>query len=381
MSDNIKKMVFSQTIYSIFKSFIMIFVNIYLWQTGESMQGVALFNIFNYTAAFLSFYIANKIALVNMKLNYIGSSLAFILLFTITAIFQEGVNDYAALMGIFGGIGDGLFFFNMNYYQAYQLDREEADTFMSMVGMVTKASSIGTPVISGMVINRFGFNAMIYALLLLVIAQMLNAISLPKANIQHMFRINFKKMLQCKDQKRILLTHAIHAPYGQFIIMANSVFLYSFTRSEVVMGYLNTLFAIASILLYMVYLKLRSHFTRKNMTRIGVFALAFSIMVLFQPNFWTFIIFSLTVGLGDAFFNKPLTGAQIYYAKQYSDDEREVLGNLMTRVFLLTTGRCVFYLLVFFFYKDYTSPIFTIFLGYNLLSPYVSYRLARKQME
>ncbi|SFI19456.1 hypothetical protein SAMN05192551_10845 [Tindallia magadiensis] len=381
MGDSIKKMVFSQAIYSIFKSFIMIFVNIYLWQTGESIQGVALFNMFNYTAAFLSFYIANKIALVNMKLNYIGSSLAFIMLFTITAIFQEGVNDYAALMGIFGGIGDGLFFFNMNYYQAYQLDREEADTFMSMVGMVTKASSIGTPVLSGIVISRFGFNAMIYVLLLLVTAQMVNGIFLPKTNIQSMFRINIKKMFRCKDQKRILLTHAIHAPYGQFIIMANSVFLYSFTRSEVVMGYLNTAFAIASILLYMVYLKLRSHFTRKTLTQIGVLALGLSIAVLFKPDFWTFVVFSLTVGLGDAFFNKPLTGAQIYYAKQYSEDERDVLGNLATRVLLLTTGRCIFYLLVFFFYEDYTSPIFTIFLGYNLISPYVSYRLAKKQME
>lgn len=380
LGENIKKMVFSQTVYSIFKSFIMVFVNIYLWRTGESIQGVALFNLFNFIAAFLSFYLANKIALKNMKFNYIGSSLAFISLFIITAVFQEGINDYAILIGILGGIGDGLFFFNMNVYQAYQLDREEADQFMSMVGMVTKASAIGTPAVSGFVIERFGFNAMVYVLLLLLGAQMINAISLPKTNIDYMFKVNFKRIFRCPDQKRILLTHAIHAPYGQFIIMANSVFLYTFARSEELMGYLNTGFAVASIILYYLYMKLRNYFPRKTLAKVGVIALAVSISVLFKPSFLTFVIFSLTIGLGDAFFNKPLTGAQIYYAKEYSDSEREVLGNLITRVFLLTTGRGIFYILVFLFYEDHTSWIFTVFLLYNLLSPIVSYQLAKKHM-
>jgi len=380
LGENIKKMVFSQTIYSIFKSFIMVFVNIYLWRTGENIEGVALFNFFNFVAAFLSFYLANRIALKNMKLNYIGSSLAFISLFIIAAIFQEGINDYAILIGILGGIGDGLFFFNMNVYQAYQLDREEADQFMSMVGMVTKASSIGTPAISGFVIGRFGFTAMIYVLLVLLVAQMINAISLPKTNIQYMFKVNFKKLFSCPDQKRIFLTHAIHAPYGQFIIMANSVFLYSFATNEELMGYLNTSFAFASIILYYVYLRLRNYLPRKTLSKIGVVALALSISVLFKPSFLTFVIFSLTIGLGDAFFNKPLTGAQIYYAKEYAESESEVLGNLITRVFLLTTGRGIFYILVFLFYEDHTSWIFTVFLIYNILSPMVSYQLAKKQM-
>jgi len=380
VGENIKKMVFSQTIYSIFKSFVMVFVNIYLWRTGESIEGVALFNLFNFVAAFLSFYLANRIALINMKLNYIGSSLAFISLFIIAAIFQEGINDYAILIGVLGGIGDGLFFFNMNFYQAYQLDREEADQFMSMVGMVTKASSIGTPAVSGFVIGRFGFTAMVYVLLVLLAAQMVNAISLPKTNIQYMFKVNFKKLFRCPDQRRILLTHAIHAPYGQFIIMANSVFLYSFVANEELMGYLNTSFAVASIILYYVYLKLRNYLQRKTLAKIGVIALALSMSVLFRPSFMTFVIFSLTIGLGDAFFSKPLTGAQIYYAKEYAESESEVLGNLITRVFLLTTGRGIFYILVFLFYEDHTSWIFTVFLIYNIMSPIVSYQLAKKQM-
>ncbi len=380
MGENIKKMVFSQTIYSVFKSFIMVFVNIYLWRTGESIEGVALFNFFNFVAAFLSFYLANRIALKNMKLKYIGSSLAFLSLFIIAAIFQEGINDYAILIGVLGGIGDGLFFFNMNVYQAYQLDREEADQFMSMVGMVTKASAIATPAISGFVIGRFGFTAMIYVLLLLLVAQIINAISLPKTNIEYMFKVNFKKIFSCPDQKRILLTHAIHAPYGQFVIMANSVFLYSFATNEELMGYLNTSFAVASIILYYVYLRLRNYLPRKTLSKIGVIALALSISVLFKPSFITFVIFSLTIGLGDAFFNKPLTGAQIYYAKEYAESESEVLGNLITRVFLLTTGRGIFYILVFLFYEDHTSWIFTVFLIYNILSPMVSYQLAKKQM-
>ena len=142
-----------QLVFSIFKSFVLIFVNIYLWKTGKDIKAVAVFNIFNYVAAFISFYLGNRIALKNTKLNYLMSSMCFILLFIVTSIIGDSISKYAVLIGILGGFGDGLFYFNLNVFQASDLNRDQVDNFMSIIGIATKISSVITPVISGIIID------------------------------------------------------------------------------------------------------------------------------------------------------------------------------------------------------------------------------------
>ncbi|MEA3423596.1 MAG: hypothetical protein U9Q80_07380, partial [Bacillota bacterium] len=157
MKKSINMMIAMRLIYSIFKSFIFIFVNIYLWQAGKSIQAVAVFNIFNYLGATISFYMANVIAVKNLKFNYIISSLSFLATFGLTALLGDNIANYAILIGILGGFGDGFFFFNLNSFQADVLDKDEMDKFMSIIGGLNKASAIITPMISGVIIEKYGF--------------------------------------------------------------------------------------------------------------------------------------------------------------------------------------------------------------------------------
>lgn len=380
MDKNTKKMILMELIFSIFKSFVLIFVNIYLWKTGKSIKAVAIFNIFNYIAAFISFYIGNVIALKSSKLNYLLSSSFFIMLFAITAIMGDEISKYAVLIGILGGFGDGLFYFNLNFFQASELKRNQVDSFMSAVGIVSKLSSIITPIISGLIIEKFGFAHMTYVLIGLLILQIINAISLPNRKIEYLAKVNLKKIFKEKDYKKVLSTHLIHTPFGQFIIMANSVFLYSFAKSESLMGVLNSAFAVSAILFYYIYMKMQRRYPRKKLMMVGAVALALSVSLLFKPSFMTFVLFSMTISMGDAFFNKPLTGIQVYSAKKYGSNDEELLGNLVFRVSLLTISRSVFYILILLFYVDSSSFIFKALLVYNILSPILSYTLIREEM-
>ena len=375
------QMIFMRFVYSTFKSFIFIFVNIYLWQSGKDIKAVALFNLFNYVAAFLAFFIANRVAYKNLKLNYLFSSLSFISLFGITAILQEDVSNFSVLIGVLGGIGDGLFFFNLNLYQANSLNKDQGQKFMSVLGIITKISSIITPIISGFIIEKYGFLNMLYALIFLVFLQVINASMLPNEKVEVLAKFNIKRIFKNKGYRNILIPHTLHAPYGQFIIMANSVFLYSFAKSESLMGMLNSSFAIASIILYYLYIKVRNYFPRKKIMLLGAISLSLAIGLLLKPSFSTFIIFSLSVSIGEAFFNKPLTGIQLYATKKYSDSLDEVLGNIAIRVFLLTTGRSLFYILTYFFYTGNSSNLFKIFIIYSMLSPIVSYVLSKEEIE
>ncbi|MGB3366984.1 MAG: MFS transporter [Acidaminobacteraceae bacterium] len=375
-----KQMIFMRTIYSIFKSFVLIFINIYLWQSGKSIDAVAIFNICNYLGATISFYLANVIALKNSKFNYLLSSLSFIALFALTAIFKSSIAEYAVLIGFLGGFGDGFFFFNQNTFQADKLDKEELDQFMSVMGAISKATSIVTPVVSGIIIQKFGFMTMVYTLLVLVVVQFINGLFMPNDHIESLGKINIRKILKNKKTRRVFLTHTIRAPYSQFSIVSSSVFLYAFAKSEYLMGALNSTFAITSMTLFYIYRYAQRFRKKKDLMLVGAIAHSLAVLLLLKPTFISFVIYNVAISIGGAFFGTPTTGIQLYSAKKYSEDQAEMLGNLFVRVIMLTIGRIIFYLLLLLFYRDFSSPIFYIIVIYNFIIPLVSYRFVMDEV-
>jgi hypothetical protein len=355
-------------------------VNIYLWQAGKDITVVAVFNIFNYLGATLSFYLGNIIALKHMRYNYIFSSLSFILAFGITAAMGAGVTQYALLIGILGGFGDGFFFFNLNTFQADELDKEEMDQFMSIIGALNKASAIVTPIVSGIVIERFGFVVMVNILMVLLVAQLGLSFKMPDKQIDGLAKIDFKRTFERSAYGKVLWTNTVKAPYQQFTNMANSVFLFTLMTRESLIGVLNSSFAFISILMFVLYRFMLKKITRKRAMLYGAFSSSAVFLLLIKPSLVTFIIFGTMVSLGNAFFNTPMVGLQLHAAKVYSTNQAELLGNLMHRVIMLNAGRIVFFGLIYFFYEDFTSPIFAVFLVYNLLSPFLTYRLAREEI-
>lgn len=367
-------------IYSIFKSFILIFVNIYLWQAGKSIQAVAVFNIFNYIAATVSFIVANWIALRNSRYNYILSSLSFIMAFSLTAVLGTAIARYALLIGILGGCGDGFFFFNLNTFQADELGKDEMDRFMSIIGGLNKASAIITPVVSGLIIEQYGFTAMVNFLLILLVVQLLLSTRMPPKRIEVMGRFSMRRLFDRSSYAGVLWTNVTKSPYQQFTNMVNSVFLYSVMASESVIGMLNSGFAVISILMFVVYRRTVRHIKRKRAMWWGTLASAMVFLLLLRPSLGTFIAFGILVSFGNAFFNTPMVGVQLHSAKIHSQGQREMLGNLIHRVVMLNIGRVAFFLAIYLFYTDFTSPVFIVFLVYNLISPLLTYRLARSEI-
>lgn len=374
------KMSLMRVIYSFFKNFIMIFVNIYLWQTGHSIQAVALFNLFNYLAASVSFHLGNVVALRDGRINYMLSSLSFIALFLIAIWQGDETWRFAAWIGILGGLGDGFFFFNLNTFQASELNKDEMDHFMVWLGIVTKVTAILSPLISGLLTALYGFRAMALMLLVLLIFQFFMALTLPSGRVGSLPRFNFKMMWERPSLRNALLTHVVRAPYNEFTILTNSVFLYVFTQNEAFTGVLNSAFAVASILMFWIYRLFQKKWSRRDLMFSGAVAHTAAIFFLFQPSLLSFILYNLATAIGGAFFGQPLTGVQIHSAKAHSADEAEMLGILQTRVILLTFGRCLFFGAVYLWYTGFESPLYMGLLVCNLAVPLLSYRMIREEV-
>jgi len=203
---------------------------------------------------------------------------------------------------------------------------------------------------------------------------------MPDSKINSMAKIDFKAIRSNRSLRKIMATHAIRAPYSQFSIVANSVFIFYFAQSELQTGYLNSSFAIASVVLFMIYQMSQKKVSRRKLMFTGAIAHALAMLLLFKPTLITFVIYSLSLSIGGAFFGHPLTGLQLHASKQHSNNQEEMLGNLMSRVIMLTTGRVTFFILLLLFYKDFNSLIYYVFLGYNIFIPLYSYWLIRDEI-
>jgi len=380
IKNDIRMMIVMRLIYSIFKSFILIFVNIYLWKTGKSIQAVAVFNIFNYIAASASFYMGNFIALKNIRYNYILSSMSFMIAFAMTAYFGEDVSRYALIIGLLGGCGDGFFFFNLNSFQASKLNADDMDRFMSIIGGLNKASSIFTPLLSGIIIESFGFLTMVNILLVLIVIQVILSFRMPSHNVEALGIIKWDRIFKNRKYRHILITNASMSPYSQFASMANSVFLFTLTASESTIGILNSSFSLISIFMFILYRYLLRFNSRKFWMGIGALVSSLLLTLLIKPTISTFIIYGALISFGSALYQTPLVGVQLRSSKIHSDNEAEMLGNLFMRVLMLNIGRVIFFTLVYFFYVDFASPIFIGFLIYNFFTPLVSYQLSKESI-
>lgn len=380
IKNDIRMMIVMRLIYSIFKSFILIFVNIYLWKTGKSIQAVAVFNIFNYIAASASFYVGNLIALKNIRYNYILSSMSFMIAFAMTAYFGEDVSQYALIIGLLGGCGDGFFFFNLNSFQASKLNADDMDRFMSIIGGLNKASSIFTPLISGIIIESFGFLTMVNILLVLIVLQVILSFRMSSHNVEALGIIKWDRIFKNRKYRHILITNASMSPYSQFASMANSVFLFTLTASESIIGIINSSFSLISIFMFILYRYLLRFNSRKFWMGIGALVSSLLLTLLIKPTISTFIIYGALISFGSALYQTPLVGVQLRSSKIHSDNEAEMLGNLFMRVLMLNIGRVIFFTLVYFFYVDFASPIFIGFLIYNFFTPLVSYQLSKESI-
>ncbi len=380
LSRESKMMILMRLIYSVFKSFVLIYINIYLWKVGKSIQAVAVFNIFNYIAATGSFYLGNIIALKNMRYNYILSSLSFMFAFALTGFFSETISSYAIIIGLLGGCGDGLFFFNLNSFQSSQLDTESIDKFMSINGALNKASSIITPLVSGFVIEFYGFRVMTFMLLIFIFIQLILSFNMSSHKVTVLGDVNIKKLFVKDQYRKVLISNLLMPPYSQFTAIANSVFLYSVVVRESVIGFINSGFSIFSIFMFIMYRRALVYKSRKQLMFWGSLACTIIIMLMFKPSIYTFIAYGFLTSIGAALFQTPLVGVQLRSAKKHSVNEADMLGNLMLRVILLNTGRIVFFVLLYNFFDDYTSPIFSVLLVYNMFVPLMSYSIVRDEI-
>ncbi len=229
------------------------FVNVYLIRLTNNMGLMIMQNIANYAVllgafAFGTYYVkkGNMMTLLRVGL------LADIAYYFLILILKERASRYLIWLGMFNGLGQGLYYFTFNILVAKLTAESERSRFFSYQSSFSYIFGVLAPLVSGMIIVRFSELSGYYVLFAVSVAVFVLAIifSLKLSSVQADERYQIAPVLKLKNNrywdtnKYLNFSFGMReALYAQFF----TVFCYLIVANEQTIGTMNSMMSLIAV--------------------------------------------------------------------------------------------------------------------------------------
>lgn len=232
----------------------MTFVNVYLVRVTNNINVIITQNILNYSSLLLAFLIGTRlISRINIKSILRVGILSTSIYYLLILLLKEKTSTLLIPLGIFNGVGQGLYYFSFNLLIGNLVKEEEQGRFFSFQQSFSYIVGVITPSISGYIIAVYSkltgyYILFLFAAILFLIGALIS-FKIEKLKIEK--RIRIKKVLFLKNNtfwntnKYYNFSNGIRdSVYNQIF----TVLAYSIISKEQVLGNLNSIMALIGIL-------------------------------------------------------------------------------------------------------------------------------------
>lgn len=234
-------------------SIAMTFVNVYLVRVTNNINIIIIQNIINYASLLLAFITGTKlISKINIKtilrIGIVSTSVYYLCIL----LLKENTSIYLIPLGIFNGVGQGLYYFSYNLLTGKLVKENEQGGFFSFQQTLSYIFGVITPSVSGFIIAYFtkltGYYilfsfAVILFILGSIIACKLSDFTLNN-NIQLFSVLRLKGNIYWNTNKYYSFSNGVRESiYNQIF----TVFAYTIITNEQIIGNFNSLMAIIGI--------------------------------------------------------------------------------------------------------------------------------------
>lgn len=228
------------------------FVNVYLIRLTDNLGLIILQNIANYAALLGAFLLGTKL-LKKISMNTIlkmGIFSVIIYYFSILLL-KEKASDYLVLLGVFNGIGNGLYYFGFNVLVGKVVSEKARASFFGFQSSFSYIFGVIAPAVSGFIIVSFTKLAGYYvlfgcSLVLFAIAIFLLS-KLEGVKVESEYHV--LKALTSKN-KYWFTNFYINTSFGMREVIYTQVFIvfaYKIITNEQVVGNLNSMMSLIGV--------------------------------------------------------------------------------------------------------------------------------------
>ena len=251
------------------------FVNVYLIRLTDNMGLMILQNVSNYAAllgAFLfgTYYVRKGSILTLLRLGIVSS----IIYYSLILLLKAEASKYLILLGIFNGIGGGLYYFAFNILVGKLTGEKHRATFFSYQSSFSYIFGVVAPMISGYIIVKYsqltGYYILFAVSVLVYILAIIISFLIKKIEIKEEY--NVLGILKLKGNKYWSANRYYNfsfglreAIYGQIFM----VFAYIILNNEQTIGNLNALMSLIGVVSSVL---IASKFTLENQKKYHLLA-------------------------------------------------------------------------------------------------------------
>ncbi len=348
MSKEMRKLLVMNAISSIIAIYIGIFVNLYIWEDGQSIAEVSLYNMSMFISWGVAFVVAAKMLnRFTIRLPLAVSALCGAAAFTYLVLVQlDSRMLWIILLGVPVGAMFGTAGAAQNLSIALRGKGSEFAPYFAALMVITQILSMVVPFASAKVIDGFGYAGSFVMMLVFVALMLAFSFVMPKITLAEprrngklpdAIRYRFRSAFGRPGSKWIILSLLAAGVFLQFQNLFTLLFTFSVTQDKLLIALLNMLYTCCSLLGLWMYRKIKFNEMRWLWIGMTLMAIGFVIVLFREPA--ALIVSNVLTSIGMFYFT-TVWNAQQFRFIQHAESSQQA-SFLVWRECTLVLTRCV----------------------------------------
>ncbi|KRW91632.1 hypothetical protein SD51_08295 [Alicyclobacillus tengchongensis] len=331
-----------------------LFINIYIYQGFSSLRVTALYNVVMYVFWIGAFIVGGVISKSSTKRNIMFGALWGIGAIALLMIIPHGILVLDLVVAAMMGIASGFYYMGYNLVLFQFSNAGERGQTIARFNLATSCIAAAMPTLSATVIHAFGYTAMFTVVIAMFAAIFALARPFPRLAFTRTADV---PAVPTPPRRRLLGfglgTFAIAvltcSLYTYFVNFAAGVLTYSYGSGILGAGWLNTLYALLSLVVNLVIgygIRAKSDAVRQNFAWMGGAAATIGSALLFMHGSHLLIAFNVVVSLANPLFFSQVNAQQFDAVGQLFDN---IATGFIVREALYSAARIGLFLYVSIF--------------------------------
>ena len=349
MNSKLKRVLLAELAFLTINIYINLFVNFFLWKTGNTIKSFLEFNSITYVTAFIVFTLCSALVLKNRTKYgyYISASVSIVLFIMLYNSNSISFNIIIILAALLFGSSIGSFYGVNNYMLQMLATSTEISSYISNMGYINAIITLLIPLTQALLISHCGFKVSFISMLVLSIIFLI-VVSRVELSKEKAINVKLSIILEDINKLKFPLSHILFMTLYMLVYYylgsMQSILLFTKFKDLASLSYFNILIVAVSTACFLILVRIKNLHSQYLLN-------VFSILVIIVLGYFLMGNGSLTLII-------MLAGVQVFYQflcnriplhfiKENVKEAHEKIILLTKREFYLALGRTINYLMMY----------------------------------
>lgn len=286
-----------------------VFMNLFLIRISEDSNSALIFNLVSALVILCAFFVIAPISKkYNKKIGLVLGNIFTIILYIIVIALGDGAGEYAWILGVFSGVGQGFMWLSINVLAVDLTNYKNRKKYSSVNGIISSSTQMVAPLLASFILSLgsnvlIGYKYLFGFILAIMTVSLLLTLSIKVPKISGTFSV--RQAIKVIDTKKL---HEVFTIIGQIFFREGvigfliGILVFEVAKSEALVGKILTLTTIISVVTYAIIPKLKLEISKMYVVGTVISIITVLILSTVFNGVVTIVIYSVLYGVASPLF-------------------------------------------------------------------------------